>query len=277
MRRTTQLLLKSMRFAALGLIALVAPASAKGWPTPAAGDSTSGGPELVLTFDDGPNPKTTPQVLDILAAHHLHVIFFLVGEMAGSENKKVPAILDRMVKEGHIIGTHTMTHQDLCKKKLSDEAAAREIDDGRSTVEKAAGLRTEWFRTPYGVRCERVERMLEERHLSHFHWDLDPQEWKHGNVDRAVKYVTGQLAHNSDRVVLLMHDVKEVTVKALPQILDWIDAENVKRLAVHKKPIRIVMGYELAEERLPAGLVGWLGDVAPDLHSIATSVAADMP
>ena len=259
------------------LAALAGDAAAKGWPTPAGGDSTSGGPELILTFDDGPNPKTTPEVLDILKAHHLHVIFFLVGEMAGSENKKVPGILDRMVKEGHIIGTHTMTHQDLCKKKLSDDRAAKEIDDGKSTVEKAARLRTEWFRTPYGVRCERVEKLLDERHLTHFHWDLDPQEWKHGNLDRTVKYVTGQLAKNSDRVVLLMHDVKEVTVKALPEILDWIDAENAKRAKVHKKPIRIVNGYELAEERLPTGLVPWLADVAPDLHGIATSVAADLP
>jgi peptidoglycan-N-acetylglucosamine deacetylase len=268
----------SMRAIAIVMLAALAgDAAAKGWPTPAGGDSTSGGPELILTFDDGPNPKTTPEVLDILKAHHLHVIFFLVGEMAGSENKKVPGILDRMVKEGHIIGTHTMTHQDLCKKKISDERAAKEIDDGRSTVEKAARLRTEWFRTPYGVRCERVEKLLDERHLTHFHWDLDPQEWKHGNLDRTVKYVTGQLAKNSDRVVLLMHDVKEVTVKALPVILDWIDAENAKRAKVHKKLIRIVNGYELAEERLPAGLVPWLADVAPDLHGIATSVAADLP
>ena len=263
--------------AAVLVAQLAAPAAAKGWPTPAAGDSTSGGPELILTFDDGPNPRTTPLVLDTLAKHHVHAIFFMVGEMAGSKNKAVRPLIARMIREGHIIGTHTMTHQDLCKKKLSDERAAEEIDRGKKTIEDAAGITTVWFRTPYGVRCERVERMLAERGLDHFHWDIDPQEWKHPDVDRAVKYVTGALAKNSDRVVLLMHDVKVVTTKALPQILDWIDAENAKRLAVHKKPIRIVNGYELAEERLPKGLVSWLGDIAPDWGGLSGAVAGDLP
>lgn len=262
----------------MALAALLAgDAAAKGWPTPAAGDSTSDGPELVLTFDDGPNPKTTPKVLDVLKEHHIHAIFFLVGEMAGSESKKVPPILDRIIKEGHVIGNHTMTHQDLCRKKTSDERAAKEIDEGKRVIEKATGIKTVWFRAPYGVRCTRLEKMLEERGITHFHWDLDPQEWKHGNVEKTVKYVTGQLSRNSDRVVLLMHDVKEVTTKALPEILDWIDAENAKRLAVHKKPIRIVMGYELAEERLPPGLAKWLGESAPDWKSISGGIADAIP
>ena len=66
-----------------------------------------------------------------------------------------------------------------------------------------------------------------------------------------------------------MHDIKVVTTKALPQILDWIDAENAKRLAVHKKPIRIVNGYELAEERLPKGLVDWLGAITPNWGTLS--------
>nr|HEX4312880.1 polysaccharide deacetylase family protein [Kofleriaceae bacterium] len=271
-----------MRIAASAVAALLvgqlaAPAAAKGWPTPAAGDSTSGGPELILTFDDGPNLKTTPEVLDTLAKHHLHAIFFLVGNMADRKNKKIKPLFDRMIREGHILATHTMTHENLCRKKVTDEQAAAEIDDGKKTVDDIADIRTMWFRTPYGVRCDRVEKLLAERHLEHFHWDIDPQEWKHPEVDRAVKYVTGQLEKNSDRVVLLMHDVKVVTTKALPQILDWIDAENVKRLAVHKKPIRIVNGYELAAERLPQGLVSWLGSITPDWGGLSGAVAGDLP
>ena len=74
-----------MTFAALALATFVTfgarGAAAKGWPTPAAGESASGGPEVLLTFDDGPNPKTTPHVLDTLAQHHIHAVFFMVGEM----------------------------------------------------------------------------------------------------------------------------------------------------------------------------------------------------
>jgi peptidoglycan/xylan/chitin deacetylase (PgdA/CDA1 family) len=262
---------------ALGVARPSVPAAAKGWPSPAAGDSTSGGPEVVMTFDDGPNPRTTPLVLDALKAHHIHAIFFMVGNMANNENKKIKPLIDRIVREGHVIGNHTMTHKDLCKKSTTPEMAAEEIDLGKKTIEAASGIKTVWFRVPYGVRCEQVEKLLAERGLEHFHWDIDPQEWKHHNAEKAFKYVTGQLEKNSDRVVLLMHDIQPATTKALPQILDWIDAENVKRLAVHKKPIRIVNGYELAGERLPKGLVEWLGGIVPDVHGLAGAFADDLP
>src|SRR5512138_803385 len=85
-------------------------AAAKGWPTPAAGESASGGPEVVFTFDDGPNPKTTPHVLDTLARHHIHAVFFLVGEMAANPNPKVAAIVARILRDGHVIASHTMKH-----------------------------------------------------------------------------------------------------------------------------------------------------------------------
>ena len=238
-------------------------AAAKGWPTPAAGDSASGGPEVLFTFDDGPNPKTTPLVLDTLAKHHIHAVFFMVGEMAGSKDRRVKPLIERILREGHVIGTHTMTHKDLCRKKLSDEGAARDLDDGKATIEAAAGIPTAWFRTPYGNRCERIERMLAERHLEHFHWDLDPQEWKHNNAEKAVKYVESHLEKMTGRNVLLMHDIKTATVKALPEILDWIDAENARRKEAHKRPIRIIQAPELAIERLPEGLVPWLVEAFP--------------
>ena len=250
-------------------------AAAKGWPSPAAGASASGGPEILFTFDDGPNPKTTPLVLDILAKHHIRAVFFLVGEMAGSHSTKVPAILARILRDGHVIATHTMKHRDLCR--VSEAAAVHDLDDGKATVEAAAGVPTAWFRAPFGTRCDQLERLLAERGLAHFHWDLDPQEWKHGDAARAVRYVTGELARASGRDVLLMHDVKQATVKALPQILDWIDAENARRRVSHKKPIRIVQAPALAVERLPAGLTDWLGDATAGARGLPAAIASVLP
>src|SRR5258706_12153940 len=248
----------------------------KGWPAPAAGPTMSGDPELLFTFDDGPNPKTTPFVLDALAKHHIHAVFFLVGNMA--TNRQAPAIIARMLAEGHIIANHTMTHQDLCRLKLTDEAAAREIDDGKAAIEKAAGtFKTVWFRTPYGVRCERVEQMLAERHLQHFHWDLDPQEWKHNNTQKAIDYVEKQVGKMTGRNVLLMHDIKKATVEALPVILDWLDAENAQRKIDHKRRIRIIQSWELARDRLPPGLADWIADAAPDPTAFAKQLAAVLP
>jgi peptidoglycan/xylan/chitin deacetylase (PgdA/CDA1 family) len=223
-------------------LCLASAVSAGGWPQPAAGHSASKGPELILTFDDGPNPRTTPLVLDTLKAHHLHAVFFIVGEMV-ENNKKGLALIKRIQAEGHVIANHTQTHQDL-------------------------------FRAPYGARCKRLEDMLAQRHVSHFHWDLDPQEWKHGSADKAFDYVTGEVQHSSDRNVLLMHDIKEATVLSLPRILDWIDRENVGRKAIGKKPIVIFPAPMLAAEKMPKGLWKWLGDTAEaaDVRNWAASV-----
>jgi peptidoglycan/xylan/chitin deacetylase (PgdA/CDA1 family) len=246
----------------------------RGWPLPAAGPTKSGDPELIFTFDDGPNPKTTPAVLDALAKHHIHAIFFMVGEMAA--NKQSAELIARIVREGHIVANHTMTHQDLCRIK-DDERASREIDEAKTTIEGVSHLVMAWFRTPYGVRCERVENMLAERHLDHFHWDLDPQEWKHGNAKKAVDYVEKQVDKMTGRNVLLMHDIKKATVEALPEILDWIDAENARRAEAHKRRIRIIQGYELAAERLPEGELELLTDAAGTPDRFAAALASILP
>jgi peptidoglycan/xylan/chitin deacetylase (PgdA/CDA1 family) len=250
-------------------------AAAKAWPTPAAGASASGGPEVLFTFDDGPNPRTTPLVLDALADHHIHAVFFLVGEMAGNHSPKVAAIIRRILRDGHVIATHTMKHKDLCR--VSAAAAAQDLDDGKATVEQVAGVPTAWFRAPYGARCDRLERLLADRHLAHFHWDLDPQEWKHGDAAKAIKYVTGELGRASGRDVLLMHDIKPATVKALPEILAWLDAENARREKSHGKPIVIVQAPALAVERLPRGLGAWLGDATAGVRALPDAIASVLP
>ena len=249
----------------------VATAYASGWPQPAAGHSTSKGPELVFTFDDGPNPKTTPQVLDILKANHVKAIFFIVGEMV-KNNKKGQALLQRIAAEGHIIANHTMKHKDLCRVK--EDAAIRDLDDGHDAIQESTAMPVLWFRAPFGVRCKRLEELMAERHIAHFHWDLDPQEWKTKSADKTFDYVTGELNHSSDRNVLLLHDIHQTTVEALPRIFEWINQENAKRTAIGKKPIRIVPGWEIARERLAKGLWPWLTEAGSsvDLRNWALQI-----
>ncbi len=253
--------------------ALASPAGAKVWSTPAAGPSASGDPEIVFTFDDGPNPTTTPKVLDILKKRGIKAVFFLVGEMVDTKNKNVPKVLARMIAEGHVLANHTMTHKDLCRVK--EETGAAEIDGGHDAIVKVTGIDPIWFRAPFGVRCERIEGLLDTRGLHHMHWDLDPQEWKHGDKQKTVDYVTGEMARARGRNVLLMHDIKPVTVQALPEILAWLDAENARRKESGKKPIHIVQAPDLARESLSPGLEGWaretlgkIGDVRKDLARV---------
>jgi hypothetical protein len=92
-----------------------------------------------------------------------------------------------------------------------------------------------------------------------------------------VKYVTGELGHSYGRNVLLMHDIKQATVKALPQILDWITAENARRAKSRKKPIRIVQASALAIEQLPKGLVPWLKDATAGARALPDAIASVLP
>jgi peptidoglycan/xylan/chitin deacetylase (PgdA/CDA1 family) len=169
-----------------------------------------------------------------------------------------------------------MSHQDLCHIK-DPERAAREIDEGKAVIETAANWHVTWFRTPYGVRCDRVDELLAARGLHHFHWDLDPQEWRHNNKKKALAYVTKQVGRMTGRNVLLMHDIKKATVDALPEILDFIDAENAARKETRRRRIRIIQSWELAIEQLPPGTMEWINDVTPSRQGVIDAIASVLP
>ncbi len=232
-----------------------------GWPSPAAGPSRTGAPEIIFTFDDGPNEPTTKLVLDALARHHVHGIFFENGWHYETTPEPAQRMVERIVREGHVIGNHTQDHLQLCSMK-DDERRAYQVDHSHDLLALRSGLPIIWFRTPYGSHCARVLDLLEQRHLDHFHWDIDAQEWKHPDPQRAAKYIITHIQHLQDRAVILMHDTKVATTKALPQILDWLDAENARRAANGRQPIRILSGSDLALERAAPGLVDWLGSTA---------------
>jgi peptidoglycan/xylan/chitin deacetylase (PgdA/CDA1 family) len=235
------------------------PAAAEGWPQPAAGLSVTGDPELLFTFDDGPNPSTTPAVLDALRQYGIHAVFFSVGKMMAQAQAQ--ALVDRILAEGHIIGNHTMAHGELCR--LDEAKAIAEIDEGDRVISAAVRMPLPWFRTPYGARCMRLEAELAERRITHFHWDIDPQEWRHGNTKRTIAYMLRTLSRAQGREVILMHDTKVATMKALPVILQWIAEENARREAAGQRQIRIVQSWQYAIENLAPGLWKWLNDLRP--------------
>ncbi len=245
-----------------------------GWVSPAAGPTLTGDPEVIFTFDDGPDPERTPQILDVLAKYHIKAIFFEVGERVQAPEAKL--IMERILREGHIIANHTMTHGDLCHIK-DDATAAAEIDRGKEAIEKTSGWHPTWFRAPYGARCPRLEAMLAERGITHFHWDLDPKEWQHGSAKKALAYLIKELGRMQGRNVLLMHDIKLATVVSLPQALEWMVTENERRKTLRIRRIRIVQGYELAMERVQPGLLDWLAAIAPGRDTLAHAIASVLP
>jgi peptidoglycan/xylan/chitin deacetylase (PgdA/CDA1 family) len=269
----------SAAVAALALATLAPGAARAGlWPQPAMGPSRSGDPELVLSFDDGPHPTITPQLLDMLEAHDLHAVFFWVGWRITRAPETAREIVERAVAEGHVIANHTINHAQLCT--VEDHVGSLEIDGAKAILEDLAHMPVVWFRSPYGARCLRLEGLLADRHLSHFHWDLDPQEWKNPSVKRTVAYVTSHLARLGDgqRAVLLLHDTKVGTLHALPQILDWIVAENKVREAEGRRTIRFVSAPQLAIEQLDPDLREWAtGTAAAAAEAFTNALAGAVP
>ncbi len=235
----------------------------KRWPKPAAGPSQSGGPEVVFTFDDGPHEVYTGRILDALAAHHVQAIFYWVGRRVLHDrpvDRVRKALVARAVREGHLVGNHTVHHVQLCQGDARE--AEREIDRNRELLEAAARMPVVMFRVPYGAFCKRLVRMLAERRLEHMHWDIDPQEYNGLSSAGTAEHVIHQLEKLEGRAVLLMHDTHGVSARALPTILDWIDKENRRRRAGGQRPIRILSGADLVEERLAGELWSWGAETA---------------
>lgn len=271
---------RATRWAAAALAAVtlaVAPVrvDAGAWPVPAAGASASGNPELVFTFDDGPN-RNTERVLETLRAHHVQALFFMVSEMLSrGDQGLVSRVLGQLLADGHLVANHTVSHAQLCSG--TPEAATAEIVDARVTIERYTHLHADWFRTPYGAKCARHERILGELGLSHFHWDIDPQEWKDHNAKRAADYILARARHLTGRAVVLMHDIHPVTARALPLVLEGIEAENAKRRASGGKEIIIVPPSQIAAERMAPGLLAWLRDTAGAALDAVASAGAAVP
>jgi peptidoglycan/xylan/chitin deacetylase (PgdA/CDA1 family) len=229
------------------------------WPKPAAGDSASGAPEVIFTFDDGPHRKYTATILDELDRHGIKAIFFWVGHRVtrGGGMEAQIDLVHRAVREGHLIANHTINHANLCQ--LARDEAAREIDDNTRIYEQISGLPILLFRSPYGARCNQLMNMLEERAIQHMHWDLDPREWEHHSSERVAQYMIRKLKYLEGRAIVLMHDTHAASANALPQVLAWIEKENQRRVAQGKQPpIRILTGSDLLVERIGPALPRWL-------------------
>jgi peptidoglycan/xylan/chitin deacetylase (PgdA/CDA1 family) len=274
MRRV--LWLPVLALAALALTAM--PANAR-WTRPAAGPSSTGDVEIVFTFDDGPHERYTRMILDELAARDIKAIFYWVGHRVKNKGRHAAArhgLVARAVTDGHVIANHTINHVHLCA--VNAAVAEAEIDGNARLYEQLTGLPQILFRAPYGDYCGRLLDMLDARDLAHMHWDIDPLEWRHHSSQATAAAIIRKLSRLEGRGVVLMHDTKLASVRALPIVLDWIDSENARRAKTGRRPMRIVSGSDLAIEKLELGIGRWVQVTALDARaSLVDAVARLVP
>ncbi|OUC99953.1 polysaccharide deacetylase family protein [Streptomyces swartbergensis] len=176
------------------------------------------GRTMVLTFDDGPDPRYTPDILDTLAEYDVRAMFFVCGEMvAGSKG-----LLARMADEGHVVGNHTWSHPLLTR--LTRRQIRSQMERTCDVIEEACGERPEWFRAPYGAWNRAAFQLGAELGMEPLAWTLDTLDWTSPGTRTIVNRVENGAAPG---VVVLAHDAggdRSESVRALrrylPELLD---------------------------------------------------------
>ena len=169
---------------------------------------------VALTFDDGPNPATTNQALDILYKYGIKATFFILGKnISGNEE-----ILKRMKVDGHVIGNHSWNHPVL--SKLSLDEAKKQITDTEDALIKVLGSSSKLMRPPYGAITDDIRNSLD---LSFIMWDVDSLDWKSKNEAAILTEIQHQVRNGS---IILMHDIHAATINALPKIIDYLKEQG---------------------------------------------------
>lgn len=183
-------------------------------------EKESGAPQIALTFDDGPNPKSTPILLDGLKERGVKVTFFVIGVNA----EKYPEIVKRENEEGHIVGNHTYHHVEITK--LTEKEAEDEIMRTSDLVELITGKPTEFMRPPFGAWQKQMELELEVMSVL---WTVDPLDWTTENEDEIVNKVVTDVEEND---IILLHDCYLSSVNAALRIIDILQKEGYEFVTV---------------------------------------------
>ena len=167
---------------------------------------------IALTFDDGPWPESTAQVLDILKKNQIKGTFFLIGQNV----KNYPGLVKREIAEGHIIGNHTWHHW---YQFLNPQAAAYEIDHTADLIYQVTGIKTNLFRPPGGLMHNGVASYARNSKYAIILWSSDSVDYSRPAVPKLINNVFKRAKPGG---IVLMHDGggnRSKTVQALPEII----------------------------------------------------------
>jgi len=227
---------------------------------------------VVITFDDGPDPRWTPQILDILKARGVSATFFMVG----ANMEKYPDLVRRIVREGHTVGSHTYTHPNIAL--VSEERAYLEFNATQRLIEAITKHSTILFRPPYNADTNPHDpeelvpiKLAQKLGYITVTEDIDPEDWSQPGVDAMVENVKKGRQQGGN--IVLLHDAggdRSQTIEALPKIIDYLQArgDNILSLpALLGIPLEQLMPPVLRNQRSMARVVSESGFAA--IHAVA--------
>ena len=182
---------------------------------------------VALTFDDGPSPNITPQVLDILKKNNIKATFFLIGRNL----KQFPKIGQQIVADGHTVGNHTWHHW---RHLMMDFTAAHEIEDTAALIYEVTGVKTSLFRPPNGFLNNGLADYALKQKEAVVLWSVDSGDWRgsRASVDGLVNRVVEGVKPGG---IVLMHDGggdRSRTVQALPKIIEELTRRGYEFVSV---------------------------------------------
>jgi len=170
--------------------------------------------KVAITFDDGPNPDYTEELLEGLKERNVTASFFLLGK----EAEKFPDIVKKIHEGGHLIGTHSYEHVNLCN--LTDEAAVEQVDKTNQVILELTGEYPQYIRPPFGCWKENLDYKTTMMEVL---WDVDPRDWATDNSSVIAARVLDKVQEND---IILLHDASESSVKAAFQIIDTLQEQG---------------------------------------------------
>lgn len=204
---------------------------------------------IALTFDDGPNPVKTPELLDVLEENDVVATFFVVGNLV----EQYPDVVKRAYENGNEIGTHSYNHPTESWTSLSADERLAQYAQANDAIEAATGLRALIDR-PVGGGME--EEMAEEIGREQIIWSVDPEDWKYKDADTIYEHVMNGWNGGvvQDGAVILSHEIYQSTVDAYARIIPELKAQGYKFVTVTQM-------MQIAEIR--GGSFGYLFKSAP--------------
>lgn len=153
---------------------------------------------IALTFDDGPHPIYTPEILEYLAENHIHATFFMIGVNV----ERYPELVQRVLDEGHEIGNHTMDHPDL--RRESADMLIRELREAEKLLVNLTGERPIYFRPPGGRCGQSVRDAAAAMDYDIILWTVDTRDWSQQTT--VAQAVSAVLDHVESGAIILCHD-----------------------------------------------------------------------
>ncbi|MFE5186825.1 polysaccharide deacetylase family protein [Streptomyces sp. NPDC056628] len=175
-----------------------------------------------ITIDDGPDPKWTPKVLDVLREHGVKATFCMVGTQA----KAYPDLVRKVVAEGHRLCDHSVSHDTTMDKNSRTYQARQILDAERMITEASGGVRPMYYRAPGGAFTPYSRKLAASHGMRPLGWNVDTKDFERPGADAIVATVQRELANGP---TLLFHDAggdRSQTVEALRRVLPWLAAQG---------------------------------------------------